>query len=257
VCYNLIEKEIFIFVVKEAGERIMKRILFWIMTMLAIVPLLSLSPYPAAHGILLVDSNIDIKHTMPHDILRKMIIVPETNFSHHEAKKMIDTLAHIDPSILQKAADHHIYIQLLTGKITDEPSARHLHGKTPRGYLSSSTTWDDVPGLGGSHLVLVKIGHSEKGKGHGSVNLELHEFAHSIDYIVFDHIHETAAFRSIWQEEAAKLFPHHYYFLTYPEEYFAESFAYYYYSDETRKHLQIAAPKTYQFIRYLAERARL
>ncbi len=71
--------------------------------MLAIVPLLSLSPYPAAHGVLLDDSNMGIKHTMPYDILRKMVIVPETNFSHKEAKTMIDTLAHIDPSILQKS----------------------------------------------------------------------------------------------------------------------------------------------------------
>jgi hypothetical protein len=234
----------------------MKRVLFWSMAVLAIVPLLSFSPYPAAHGVLLDDSNMDIQHAMPYDILRKMIIVPETNFSHKEAKKIIDTLARIDPSILQKAADHHVYIQLLDGKITDEPSAKHLRGKTPRGYLSSSATWDDVPGLGGSHLVLVKIGHSEKGEGHGSVNLELHEFAQSIDYIVFDHIHETAAFHSIWQEEAAKLFPHHYYFLTYPEEYFAESFAYYYYNENTRKHLQSTAPKTYQFIQDLEQRAR-
>jgi Pro-Pro endopeptidase len=234
----------------------MKRFLFLIATVIAVVPLLSLSPYPAAHGVLLDDSDITVKHTAPYRILKTMVIVPETDYPREEAKKIIDTLAHVDSSLLQKAADHHIYVQLLNGKITDEPSARHLRGKTPRGYLSSSTTWDDIPGLGGSHLVLVKIGHSEKGQGHGSVNLELHEFAHSLDYIVFHHIHETPAFRAIWKEEAANLFPQHYYFLTYPEEYFAEAFAYYYYNRDTRKHLQSNAPKTYQFIRDLKQRAR-
>lgn len=234
----------------------MKRFLFLIAMVIAIVPLLSLSPYPAAHGVLLDDSDITVKNTAPYRILKTMVIVPETDYSREEAKKMIDTLAHVDLPLLQKAADHHIYVQLLNGKLTDEPSARHLRGKIPRGYLSSSTTWDDVPGLGGSHLVLVQIGHSKKGQGHGSVNLELHEFAHSLDYIVFHHIHEMPAFRAIWQDEAADLFPYHYYFLTYPEEYFAEAFAYYYYNENTRQHLQSAAPKTYQFIRGLEQRAR-
>jgi hypothetical protein len=257
VCYNFSSRKRDYYICsQEAGEGFMKRFLFFIATVIATVPLLSLSPYPAVHGILLYDSDVNVKHTAPYNILKTMVIVPETDFSHEEAKKIIDTLAHVDPSLLQKAADKHIYVQLFNGKLTDEPSVRHLHGKTPRGYLSSSTTWDDIPGLGGSHLVLVKIGHSEKGKGHGSINLELHEFAHSVDYIVFNHVHETPAFLSIWKEEATKLFPHQYYFLAYPEEYFAESFAYYYYNENTRKHLQSTAPRTYQFIHDLEQRAR-
>ena len=49
----------------------------------------------------------------------------------------------------------------------------------------NDATWDDVPGMGGSHTVFVKIGASDKGNGHGSVNLELHELAHSVDHIVY------------------------------------------------------------------------
>lgn len=233
----------------------MKRLFTSLLAALFAIPLLSFSPYPAAHGVLLEESSLGLRGVPSHDVLGRIIIVPETEFSASEANEMIRTLAHIDRTILEQAADHHIYIQLLTGPITDEPTARHLRGKTPRGYMPGSKTWDDVPGIGGAHLVLVRLGHSEKGKGHGSVNLELHEFAHSLDYIVFDRIHETDEFQAIWREEAPRLFPGEYYFLTYPEEYFAESFAYYYASEETRHTLRAAAPNTYAFIRRLAERA--
>ncbi|ADI26759.1 MULTISPECIES: anthrax toxin lethal factor-related metalloendopeptidase [unclassified Geobacillus] len=233
----------------------MKRLFTSLLAALFAIPLLSFSPYPAAHGVLLEESSLGLRGVPSHDVLGRIIIVPETEFSASEANEMIRTLARIDRTILEQAADHHIYIQLLTGPITDEPTARHLRGKTPRGYMPGSKTWDDVPGIGGSHLVLVRLGHSEKGKGHGSVNLELHEFAHSLDYIVFDRIHETDEFQAIWREEAPRLFPGEYYFLTYPEEYFAESFAYYYASDKTRQTLRAAAPRTYALIRGLAERA--
>ncbi|MGG1557266.1 MULTISPECIES: anthrax toxin lethal factor-related metalloendopeptidase [Geobacillus] len=233
----------------------MKRLFTSLLAALFAIPLLSFSPYPAAHGVLLEESSLGLRGVPSHDVLGRIIIVPETEFSASEANEMIRTLAHIDRTILEQAADHHIYIQLLTGPITDEPTARHLRGKTPRGYMPGSKTWDDVPGIGGAHLVLVRLGHSEKGKGHGSVNLELHEFAHSLDYIVFDRIHETDEFQAIWREEAPRLFPGEYYFLTYPEEYFAESFAYYYASDKTRQTLRAAAPRTYALIRGLAERA--
>ncbi|MBB6284733.1 anthrax toxin lethal factor-related metalloendopeptidase [Geobacillus subterraneus] len=233
----------------------MKRLLISLLAALFAVPLLSLSPYPAAHGVLLEESGLDVQAVPSHDVLGRIVIVPEADFSPDEANETIRTLARIDRRILERAANHHIYIQLLTGPITDEPAARHLRGETPRGYAPGSKTWDEVPGLGGSHLVLVRLGHSEKGKGHGSVNLELHEFAHSLDYIVFERIHETDEFQAIWREEAPRLFPGESYFLTYPEEYFAESFAYYYASDETRETLRTAAPNTYTFIRQLAERA--
>ncbi|KPC99250.1 hypothetical protein LR69_02519 [Geobacillus sp. BCO2] len=233
----------------------MKRLFTSLLAALFAIPLLSFSPYPAAHGVLLEESSLGLRGVPSHDVLGRIIIVPETEFSASEANEMIRTLARIDRTILEQAADHHIYIQLLTGPITDEPTARHLRGKTPRGYMPGSKTWDEVPGIGGSHLVLVRLGHSEKGKGHGSVNLELHEFAHSLDYIVFDRIHETHEFQAIWQEEAPRLFPGESYFLTYPEEYFAESFAYYYASGKTRQTLRAAAPRTYALIRGLAERA--
>ncbi len=80
--------------------------------------------------------------------------------------------------------------------------------------------------MGGSHTVLVKIGASDKGNGHGSVNLELHELGHSIDNIVFDGIRDDMDYLKIgggrkWMGcfQGLRIFSN------YPEEYFAETFA--------------------------------
>ncbi|MEF2098411.1 hypothetical protein V3595_27995 [Bacillus sp. CFBP9009] len=45
------------------------------------------------------------------------------------------------------------------------------------------------------------VGASDKGKGHGSVNLELHELAHSIDKIVYNGIRDDVNFLGIWGKE--------------------------------------------------------
>ncbi|MFD4931567.1 hypothetical protein ACFWMS_22115 [Peribacillus butanolivorans] len=41
---------------------------------------------------------------------------------------------------------------------------------------------------------MVKTRASDKGNGHGSVNLELHELAHFIDNIVYNGIRKTRNF---------------------------------------------------------------
>src|SRR5690606_14826489 len=126
-------------------------------------------------------------------------------------------------------------------------------GKKPRGYSENGPTWDEVPGIGGSEVVLAKIGSSDKGKGHGSINLELHELAHSIDKFVFDSISDDPYFLAIWEKEVNLLFPNRSYFSDFPEEYFAESFAMFYLSDQTRNHLKLVAPMTYQLFVELSD----
>ena len=77
-----------------------------------------------------------------------------------------------------------------------------------------------------------------KGNGHSSVNLELHELAHSIDIYVFNELRYNQDFLEIWNQEKDQLFPGKSYYLTYPEEYFAESFAYYYFGGQYRNELK-------------------
>ena len=173
--------------------------------------------------------------------LGNIVILPNKIFNQLEAAQVISRLDRLPSPLLAKINQNGIVIQLFTDKLTDNPTASHLSGIIPRGYVNN-TTWDDVPGLGGGKTVLVKIGASHKGNGHSSVNLELHELAHSIDIYVFNELRYKRDFLEIWNQEKDQMFPGKSYYLTYPEEYFAESFAYYYlggqYRDELKgKHL--------------------
>ncbi|MBT2695041.1 toxin [Bacillus sp. ISL-55] len=177
----------------------------------------------------------------------KLIVLPENEFDQGEAAQIINRLMLLPESMILKAVNSNIKVKLFEGRLTDNPSASHLKGIVPRGYTSEKT-WDQVPGIGGSRTVLVKIGSSEKGKGHGSVNLELHELAHSLDRHVYDGIRHEERFLKIWKHESRLLFPGRAYFLDYPEEYFAESFAMFYIGGLPAKLLKEAAPQTYHYI---------
>ncbi|CAM4049581.1 anthrax toxin lethal factor-related metalloendopeptidase [Mesobacillus thioparans] len=176
-----------------------------------------------------------------------LVVLPEGDFDQLEAAKIIGRLTHLPESMIKKAINQNIKVRLFEGNLTDNPTASHLKGIIPRGY-TSKRTWDQVPGIGGSRVVLVKIGSSEKGKGHGSVNLELHELAHSLDRHVYGGIREEERFQMIWKQESRLLFPGRAYFLDYPEEYFAECFAMYYIGGMPAHLLKEAAPQTYHYI---------
>ncbi|MEH7305019.1 anthrax toxin lethal factor-related metalloendopeptidase [Neobacillus drentensis] len=210
----------------------------------------------SSDGILLRDysrnsvlyQSLKVDHSLP--LLNQIIVLPKQSFDQKEAAGIINRIDSIPYSILEKIKNHGISVKLFTGKLTDNPTASQLAGKIPRGY-TNNVTWDNVPGIGGSKLVLVKIGASEKGHGHSSVNLELHELAHSIDRYVFEEISSSNDFTGIWEKEHEQLFPGNSYFL-YPEEYFAETFAMYYLNNDTKELLRTKAPKTFQFLKQLS-----
>ncbi|MBN8190661.1 toxin [Bacillus sp. NTK074B] len=183
--------------------------------------------------------------------LENMILLPESPYNKQDAVDMIKRLDHIPTPLLESAESKDIKIRLFQNKLTDFSTTSHLKGVTPRGYTNKSITWDDLPGIGGSKLVLVKIGHSKKGQGHNSYNLELHETAHSIDSYVLSDLYYKLEFLPIWKREASLLFPDDPYFNQYKEEYFAETFAMYYLNSETRNLLKEKAPATYQFFKEL------
>ncbi|UAC46961.1 toxin [Bacillus aquiflavi] len=185
------------------------------------------------------------------DLLGDIIVLPNEPFDHVEAASIITRVDRLPESMLLKLREKEIKMKLFEGKLTDNPTVKHLRGQTPRGYEKIGTKWDEVPGIGGSKLILVKIGHSEKGKSHGSINLELHELAHSIDRYLYNEIRHQEDFQKIWKEERGAVFPNNAYFLKYPEEYFAESFAMYHLNEQTNSNLKKNAPKTYAFIQNL------
>ncbi|NHC39209.1 toxin [Bacillus sp. MM2020_1] len=191
--------------------------------------------------------SLQVEHSFP--LLEQIIVLPQQLFDEQEAAAMISRINSLPYSLLEKINNQGINLKLFTGKLTDNPTARQYAGQVPRGY-NSTVTWDDVPGIGGSKVVLVKIGASDKGEGHGSINLELHEMAHSIDRYVYDEISGSKKFLSVWEKEHEQLFPGNSYFL-YPEEYFAESFAMYYLNNDTNELLRKKAPETFDLIKQL------
>ncbi|MBS4176633.1 anthrax toxin lethal factor-related metalloendopeptidase [Lederbergia citrea] len=220
----------------------------WIILPLLFIMVLYGSSFSKAtyEGVLLNESGLYQRLQLTSgQLIKDIVVVPESDFNEYEASKIINRIDHLPVSILQEIKRNKIKVVLFEGKLTDNESVAHLKGRNPRGY-PETIIWDDVPGIGGSKQIFVKIGSSEKGKGHGSVNLEYHEIAHSLHHYVYNDI--DVDIKSVWELEAPILFPGQHYFLDYEEEYFAESFAYYFFSPETRNELKQHAPKTYTLL---------
>lgn len=198
--------------------------------------------------------NIEIENKEVKELLEQLIMVPLNNdYNHDEVSGMVSRLAHIHPTILHDLVVNNVKVKLFSGKLTDEPYFADLKGISPRGW-SSHKTWDQVPGAGGTYFAAAKIGASEPGNGHGSINLELHETAHSVERTIFNGLRDNDEFLEIWREEVPILFQDDQYFNSYPEEYFAEVFAMYYLSKDTNIEVQLKAPKTYEYIQRLEKK---
>lgn len=184
-------------------------------------------------------------------LLEQIVAVPKNHLNDPDVQLIKSRLSKLPASMLAKLNANHIKIKLIDGPITSLPEFAYLKGQVPRGWEKTNKTWDDVPGIGGSETVAIRIGYSDYGKGHGSVNLELHETAHSLDSIVYMRISQTESFKKIWKSECLNLFGENQYFTNYPEEYFAEAFAMYYLNDTTKSELKKKAPLTYTFFQNL------
>lgn len=215
--------------------------------MLIIITIGSGLSLPKYDGKLLKDTGLfDRLDLQSGAYLKEIIVIPEYSFHIEEVINIIHRLDQLPVNILNKMREKGIKVVLFSGKLTDNPSASHLKGIVPRGY-PNDIVWDDVPGIGGSKIILVKIGHSEQGKGHGSVNLEYHEIAHSLYHYIYNNESLVSEITRMWEQEAEVIFPEQSYFLDYKEEYFAESFALYFYSEGTRSKMKMIAPSTYAF----------
>ncbi|OLS02617.1 cell wall-binding repeat-containing protein [Tissierella creatinophila] len=189
----------------------------------------------------------------------KFFLLPKTGkYESVEAGKMMDRVMNISPKIINSIYNAGVRMKFCNGPITDEPEYRDLKGQVPRGWEGLGKTWDDVPGAGGTITPIARIGYSEPStkNGHSSINLELHELAHSIDNYTQGSpyggykISNVSNFNDIWMGEVRNILPDFYY-ISYREEYFAEAFAMYYLSEETNSNLKKKAPKTHAFIKRL------
>lgn len=220
------------------------------MTILCIMPAIMFQADASAaieQGVLLKDSGLMKQTELAHySLLEELVVLPEgRSYDKEEAKRMIQRLDLLPYQILARLNRSHTQVILFTGNLTDQPHANHLKGKVPKGR-SPGQTWDGVPGAGNAQYIFVKIGASEKGNGHGSVNLEYHELAHSYEQNSTNEQMDRLITYA-WKHEARMLFPGQEYFLDYKEEFFAESLAYYFYSEETRQILEEKSPTMYDY----------
>lgn len=229
----------------------MKKSIFFLLLSLICIPVFQLAK-AIPEGIPLSSYSFQSMNTpLSKPVLNQLVYLPETPFSEADALIMINNLQKIDNSILTLALEQNIKINLFTGSLTDQNGLTSLKDKRPKGYSDSVANWNTVPGMASERVVYAKIGHSEYGKGHGSIALELHETAHAIDRYVFNYIRKDSMYLNIWNQEVKQLFPLQNYFIKFPEEYFAEVFAMYYYSDLTRKELEETVPLTFNFLQSL------
>ncbi|MDL4839727.1 anthrax toxin lethal factor-related metalloendopeptidase [Aquibacillus rhizosphaerae] len=179
------------------------------------------------------------------DLLYKLIIIPEKLTDTKSLSNMVNRINRIDRALLEMLVDQGVKVRLFEGKLTDEPLLYYLKWDQPRGW-KRETTWENVPGSGGSWLVSAKIGASMPGKGHSSINLELHEIGHTVYHVLMNDPSYATKIQHAWNKEVEFMFSGQDYFVNYPSEYFAEMFAYYYKNKRTNAIIKLKAPVTYE-----------
>lgn len=191
-------------------------------------------------------------HTYANEALEQLIEVYayDDYYDQRETQLMIDRMGEIPELIIEVALLKDVRLIFIDFPITDLEEFAYLQGEHPRGH-DPFVVWDDIPGAGGQ-VTAARIGYSEQGRGHGSINLEYHEFGHAIEYALFDGeiIMNNDDFYDIYLAEKDYMFPGIDY-MDYPEEYFAETLAYYYSGGSIAKELLDKAPQTYDFIKNL------
>lgn len=186
-----------------------------------------------------------VRQLSNYDLIKKLVIIPKQIEQPQQLDQMLTNINSIDRAILMLLNKNGVKIRLFQGGLTDEPLLYYMKWDKPRGW-KQDVTWADVPGSGGGWIVSAKIGASQAGNGHGSLNLELHEIGHTVFNLLFKRKEFSKTIRQVWEEECRNLYPGRDYFSNYLSEYFSESFALYYYSEETRAELIAKAPKTAQ-----------
>lgn len=150
-----------------------------------------------------------------------------------------------------------IGIHLLAGSIAQHPWIQSL-AEGPRGH---EVAWGQLPGVAGvTQEAPSIINVTSLNKGHGSVNLVLHEQAHvldrflrgrdSVDYDIsptseFDEVQKDTPWSQVYPLPLIE------YHRKYPEEHFAELYAKWYSSEDSRAELRALIPGAEEFFNSL------
>lgn len=176
--------------------------------------------------------------------IQDLVWLPYDSYNDVFTERMLMHLAKVEPELVIGVSTYTPERIVFTdGFITSVYDYFHLKGEDARG---TGTTFDQIPGVCCQPIV-VKIGYSGK-----TVNILLHEFGHSVDIMLLGTVSLTDEFLDIQLEEKTDMFGDDAYY-DYPEEYFAEAFAFYYHSEGTRAELYDKAPQTHDYIAGLLE----
>jgi hypothetical protein len=181
-------------------------------------------------------------------------------------EKIISNLEHVPDQVQQLCNDHGGKVIIFDNNIADLEHMRYLKYQKPRGWYRGE--WEAVVGAYNIRNKEVMIKQKYYKAQASSVNAELHEYGHMVDYIFGETISEeikgtkrlsnTKRFIKIHEKYANKkvlgifdvLEP---YFKYLRDEFFAERFAEFYYSKKTRKSLERKFPEAHEYFKLLEE----
>lgn len=144
-------------------------------------------------------------------------------------------------------------IDLVADNVTTHPAMESYSDVRPRGW-AEGRTWSEVPGAGATGRHGTIIAGNSLHRGHGSVDLILHEVGHTVDRYfkdrdgsmdfsntrLFSEVNGTTPFENLYGPSAG-------YQSSNEEENFAEMFALYFASPETRQHLSETFPAGHSY----------
>ncbi len=178
-----------------------------------------------------------------------------------EKNGVVRVSAQIDqPHLVQFALEFEKVPQALREKMVAKSSrVRLIQGRGvaedpewPAGSVSTfdGRRWSTVPGSGGG---VTRIVVNRLYQGHGSINLVLHEYAHSLNSLVSeDFISKSQTWARLWRENPAFVgFIKRScgsYCVDNADEAFAESVAYYYSCDANRRGIELSYPEMARFL---------
>ena len=184
----------------------------------------------------------------------------------HRIDEIINNLEHVPDQMQQLCNDCGGKVIIFDSNIADLENMRYLKYQKPRGWYYGE--WESVIGAYNIINKEVMIKQEYYKAQTSSVNAELHEYGHMVDYIFGENISEeikgtkrlsnTKKFTKIHRKYTNKKFLGIFdieepYFKYLRDEFFAERFAEFYYSKRTRKSLERKFPEAYEYFKSLEE----
>jgi len=157
--------------------------------------------------------------------------------------------------MLERIQRHNKGLTLVAGKLSNHPALANMGNQRPRGWVVG-TKFDDLPGIGATNDHGAIICLDSLHKGHGSVDLVLHEVGHGFDRYFTSEFNLPRNFMSAWRSfnpiMASTPFVALYgetrvAYHRNREENFAELFAMYFHSDESREKLKTVFPIAHDY----------